>query len=188
GALALAIKYDRGVVLASVSKAKSPLVRDVTTKKITQVTDRVAIIYAGLGADSRVLTSQAQKSCLQYSEKFGENSRMPISVLVSDVASVMQEYTQRAGVRPFGVTLLVAGSGSESVHLYCIDPSGRYSPWKAMAIGKGSSDASILLEQQFRENMDRNEAVELAISVSLSCAEGNATRDDVDMLLIEGRA
>jgi 20S proteasome alpha/beta subunit len=35
--------------------------------------------------------------------------RIPVSQLVGELASVMQEYTQSGGVRPFGVSVLVAG-------------------------------------------------------------------------------
>jgi Proteasome subunit len=39
-------------------------------------------------------------------------------VLVKEVASIMQEYTQRGGVRPFGVSLLVGGTDRTGHHLY----------------------------------------------------------------------
>lgn len=38
--------------------------------------------------------------------------------LVRDTAGVMQEYTQRGGVRPFGVSLLVAGYDDDGPQLY----------------------------------------------------------------------
>ena len=49
----------------------------------------------------------------------------------------MQEYTQSGGVRPFGISLLVAGAdGDGTPRLYQVDPSGAYFGWKATAIGK----------------------------------------------------
>lgn len=49
----------------------------------------------------------------------------------------MQEYTQSGGVRPFGVSLLVAGMDGDGVpRLFQVDPSGAYFGWKATAIGK----------------------------------------------------
>ena len=35
--------------------------------------------------------------------------QIPTAQLVQRVATVMQEYTQSGGVRPFGVSLLIAG-------------------------------------------------------------------------------
>ena len=50
---------------------------------------------------------------------------MPPGQLVSKLASVMQEYTQSGGVRPFGVSLLIAGWDTETdrPYLYQCDPS-----------------------------------------------------------------
>ena len=42
----------------------------------------------------------------------------PVAQLVRDTAGVMQEYTQRGGVRPFGVSLLVAGYDDDGPQLF----------------------------------------------------------------------
>lgn len=59
-----------------------------------------------------------------------------MSQLVRDTASVMQEFTQSGGVRPFGLSLLVAGFDDSGPQLFQVDPSGAYFGWKATAIGK----------------------------------------------------
>ena len=61
---------------------------------------------------------------------------IPVSMLVRELAAVMQEFTQRGGVRPFGISLLLAGFDHNGPQLYQIDPSGSYFAWKASAIGK----------------------------------------------------
>ena len=43
---------------------------------------------------------------------------------------------ESGGVRPFGVSLLMAGYDENGPQLYQIDPSGTYFAWKASAIGK----------------------------------------------------
>jgi 20S proteasome alpha/beta subunit len=54
----------------------------------------------------------------------------------------------RSGVRPFGVSLLVAGADDTGVYLYQVDPSGTYFPWKATAIGKNMVNAKTFLEKR----------------------------------------
>lgn len=39
-------------------------------------------------------------------------------------------------MRPFGVSLMLAGCDDNGPQLYQIDPSGTYFAWKASAIGK----------------------------------------------------
>ena len=45
-------------------------------------------------------------------------------------------FAESGGVRPFGVSLLMAGYDENGPQLYQIDPSGTYFAWKASAIGK----------------------------------------------------
>lgn len=54
-----------------------------------------------------------------------------------------------SGVRPFGVSLLVAGYEKGRGHsLYQVDPSGAYWPWKASAIGKNMTNSKTFLEKR----------------------------------------
>lgn len=118
---------------------------------------------------------------------------------------MMQEYTQMAGVRPFGVALLFAGVEREDAspgdskneatarssraqslsRLYRLEPSGRYSSWKAAAIGKGAAKAEELLQAEFGETLDRQEALKLALSVILRCTPNVINREDVEMTFVE---
>lgn len=51
-------------------------------------------------------------------------------------------------MRPFGVSLLLAGRDENGPQLYQIDPSGSYFAWKASAIGKNYSNAKTFLEKR----------------------------------------
>lgn len=54
-----------------------------------------------------------------------------------------------SGVRPFGVSLLVAGFDNARGHtLYQVDPSGSFWAWKASAIGKNQVNAKTFLEKR----------------------------------------
>lgn len=61
-----------------------------------------------MGPDYRVLVDKARKvSHTDYKRIYNEYP--PTRILVQDVARVMQEATQSGGVRPYGVSLLIAG-------------------------------------------------------------------------------
>ena len=56
---------------------------------------------------------------------------------------------QFRGVRPYGVSLLVAGWDSHrGPSLYQVDPSGSFWAWKASAIGKNMINAKTFLEKR----------------------------------------
>lgn len=48
-------------------------------------------------------------------------------------------------MRPFGVSLMMAGHDENGPQLYQIDPSGSYFAWKASAIGKNMTNAKVRL-------------------------------------------
>lgn len=67
--------------------------------------------------------------------------------LVSD--QLVRLRRSHRGVRPFGVSLLVAGWDiSSGPTLYQVDPSGSYWAWKASAIGKNMVNAKTFLEKR----------------------------------------
>jgi len=52
-------------------------------------------------------------------------------------------------VRPFGVSLLIAGYDDDRPLLYQVDPSGSYFAWKASAIGKNMVSGKTFLEKRY---------------------------------------
>ena len=98
---------------------------------------------------------KARKSAQAYFREYRETK--PVGQLVKSTASVMQEYTQSGGVRPFGVSLLVAGMDGDGVpRLFQVDPSGAYFGWKATAIGKVSVGWEVIVCNSERLAILRN--------------------------------
>ena len=65
-----------------------------------------------------------------------------------DIKSLYIE-AQFRGVRPYGVSLLVAGwDNHRGPSLYQVDPSGSFWAWKASAIGKNMINAKTFLEKR----------------------------------------
>jgi 20S proteasome subunit alpha 2 len=62
---------------------------------------------------------------------------------------IAHQTAESGGVRPFGVSLLLAGRDENGPQLYQIDPSGSYFAWKASAIGKNYTNAKTFLEKRW---------------------------------------
>ncbi|KAK0705362.1 putative proteasome subunit alpha type-2 [Lasiosphaeris hirsuta] len=108
GVTALGIKATNGIVLATEKKSSSPLADPSSLSKISLITPNIGMVYSGMGPDYRVLVDRARKvSHTGYKRIYNEYP--PTRILVQDVARVMQEATQSGGVRPYGVSLLIAG-------------------------------------------------------------------------------
>lgn len=91
GATSLGIKAKNGIVLAT--EKKPPALMDETTfQKITLLTSHIGMVYSGIAPDFRVLVRKGRKAAARYFQQYHEP--IPVSQLVRELASVMQEYTQ----------------------------------------------------------------------------------------------
>jgi len=158
---ALGIKAVNGVVVATEKKMQTPLIDETSVEKTANLTENVGVVYSGLAPDFRVLVKKGRKKAQEYYKVYKEH--IPVSQIVRELASIMQEFTQSGGVRPFGVSLLVAGYDAKGPQLYQVDPSGAYWAWKASAIGKNYLNAQTFLEKRFNEEMEVEDAVHTAI-------------------------
>merc|ERR1719450_1995513 len=105
----------------------------------------------------------------------------PTSQLVHRIASVMQEYTQSGGVRPFGLSLLVCGWDDSTPYLFQCDPSGAYFAWKATAIGKNFVNGKTFLEKRYNESIELEDAIHTAILTLKEGFEGQMTEENIEL-------
>jgi len=179
GGISLGIKAANGVVIASEKKMASVLFEDASLEKIKLFSANVGVVYSGMGPDFRVLArrgrKEAQKYFLQYKEQ------VPVSQLVREVANVMQEFTQSGGVRPFGVSLLMAGVDDDGPQLYQVDPAGSYWAWKASAIGKNSVNAKTFLEKRYDPEMELEDAIHTAILTMKEGFDGSIDENNIEI-------
>ena len=69
--------------------------------------------------------------------------------------------------------------------LYCSDPSGNYSAWKAHATGKNSVNAISQLKDEFKEGFSLKEAMTLAakvLSKSMDSHKPDASKFEIGIL------
>lgn len=100
------------------------------------------------------------------------------------IAKTQQSYTQRGGVRPFGVSSMLAGFDSnKNPQLYLTDPAGTYSSWKANAIG-GRNEKAVqdFLEKNWTNNLGEDAAIRLTIKALLEVVDSGAKNMEVAVL------
>lgn len=184
GVTSLGIKATNGIVLATEKKSASPLIKSDTHSKIALITPDIGAVYSGMGPDFRVLIDASRKiSHTNYKRIYNEYP--PTKILVSEVAKIMQQSTQSGGVRPYGVSLLIAGYDDHNKFgLYQVDPSGSYFPWKATAIGKGAVSAKTFLEKRWNDELELEDAIHIALLTLKESIEGDMNGDTVEIAII----
>jgi len=161
GAPVVGVACSEGAVLAANETPESELEDPDYFRKIYQLDDHVASAIAGLSSDARVLIDQSRVYC--QSNKLLYDEPVDIEVLARRLGDLAQVYTQHAGVRPFGVSMIIAGYDATGSRVLTTDPSGAYRGFKATAVGRKNEEANRLLEEKYRDDMSLDEAVKLAI-------------------------
>ncbi|KAI3389612.1 hypothetical protein SNEBB_007064 [Seison nebaliae] len=181
GAPVVGIKGRNGVVIATEKKQKSILYDDSSIHKVEPISDNCGMVYAGMGPDFRLLVKEARRLGQKYELEYHE--KIPTSQMVQRVAYVMQEYTQRGGVRPFGVSLLICGWDYHlnEPYLYQCDPSGAYFAWKATAIGKHAVNGKSFLEKRYNDELELDDAIHMAILSLKESFEGTMTENNIEL-------
>jgi 20S proteasome subunit alpha 2 len=155
-----------GIVIATEKKTSSILIDDSIIEKVAVVCPNIGIVYSGMGPDFRVLITKARKTAQSYWMMYGEypqqeflhkksqtscNKQLNLGMIFVKSESIrgMADSYPR-GVRPYGVSLLVAGwDRHRGPSLYQVDPSGSFWAWKASAIGKNMINAKTFLEKRY---------------------------------------
>ncbi|KAB0374478.1 hypothetical protein FD755_012970 [Muntiacus reevesi] len=145
GAPSVGIKAANGVVLATEKKQKPILYDEQSVHKV------------------EAITTYRFGNYLIYQEP------IPTAQLVQRVTSMMQEYIQSGGVRPFGVSLLIC------------DPSGAYFAWKAIAMGKNYVNGKAFLEERYNEDLELEDAIHTVILTLKESFEGQMTEDNIEV-------
>ncbi|CAK9304266.1 unnamed protein product [Gordionus sp. m RMFG-2023] len=181
GAPSIGIKARNGVVLASEKKFKSILYDESSVRKVELLSSNCGITYSGLGPDFRLLVKEGRKVAQQYQLVYGES--VSPNQLVQKIAAVVQNYTQSGGVRPFGVSLLIAGWDNDlnKPFLYQCDPSGAYFAWKATALGKNCINGRTFLEKRYNEDLELEDAIHTAILTLKENFEGQITEANIEI-------
>ena len=182
GTAAIVCRNNHSVVFA-VEKKSSELQEIIGSEKIFKVDDHIGAAIAGLTADARVLIDrarvQAQVNILNYDEK--------ISVKDStlNICEYLQLFTQNAGVRPFGVSFLIAGvDPNGEASLYLTDPSGAMWGYKAFAIGAGATEARVYLEENYKEDISDDELKLLPLKTLKELMGDNLNKETCDVAFI----
>ncbi len=160
GNIAVGVKVKNDVIIIAENKLEQ-LMDPGDNTKIFVLDNHIICSIAGLQADARRLIDyarvQAQINRLTYDEAIS------VETLTRRLCDLMQQYTQQAGVRPFGVALMLAGVDESGPELFTTFPSGSYWNWKASTIGRGADTAREYFEKNYNLDLSRDDAIVLGL-------------------------
>ncbi|XP_030564636.1 proteasome subunit alpha type-7-1B [Drosophila novamexicana] len=150
GSTVVGLRTKECVVLGVEKRAIDSLQIERTSRKIKKIDQHMAMTFAGLTADARVLVSRAQVEAQSHRLNFDRPAS--VEYITRYLARLKQTYTQSVARRPFGVSCLIGGFDEDGrPRLFQTDPSGIYYEWSANTTGR--------LGQTVNEYLEKNTAV-----------------------------
>ncbi len=183
GSTALGLVCKEGVVLIADKRITSKLMVPEAIEKMFRIDDHIAVTAAGIISDARVLVDRAQLKAQQHAVTY--DSKIDVLSIVKEICDLKQICTQSAGLRPFGVSMLVAGVEDDGdVKLFLTEPYGLYFQYKATVIGEGEAEIDALLQKKYKQNMSVDEGIRLGLSVMKDFLKGEFNFDRVDAVYV----
>ncbi len=184
GSTTLGIACKDGIVLLSDKRIASKLVVPEAIEKLFKVDDHIAATAAGLIADARVLVDRVQLRAQQHAVTY--DSRIDILSIVKEICDLKQVCTQSAGLRPFGVSMIVGGVEDDgSIKLFLTEPYGLYFQYQAVAIGEGEAEVMQFLLKKYKPNISVDDGIRLGLSALSDYLKEEFNFDRVDAVYIK---
>lgn len=161
GSTAIGIVCKDGVLFVTDKRIVDSLVVPESVEKIWQIDENIGATASGILSDARVLIERSQLKAQQH--RITYDSEIDTLTIVKDICDLKQICTQSAGLRPFGVSLLVAGIDIDGPKLYETDPTGIFFEYKASVIGEGETEVENILQKEYHDDITIEEALKLCL-------------------------
>ncbi|HLE74979.1 MAG TPA: archaeal proteasome endopeptidase complex subunit alpha [Candidatus Bathyarchaeia archaeon] len=181
GATILGIQCAGGVVLGAEENIEI-LEESEYSWKIFKVDDHVGAAIVGLSSDARILIDQAR--IYAQSNKLTYDEPIDTEVVTKRICDIQQMYTQHAGVRPFGVSIIFSGVDKTGTRVFGTHPSGTYRGYKATALGAGRETVLAILKDEYREGMSLEDNIKLAVKCLIKALEARQLPPRIKIVVI----
>mmetsp|Transcript_5418 Transcript_5418/g.7984 ORF Transcript_5418/g.7984 Transcript_5418/m.7984 type:complete len:255 (-) Transcript_5418:31-795(-) len=188
GLTSIGVRGKDCVVLITQKKIQDRLIKAESVTHMFAITPTIGCLATGRIADAR---SQVQRARYEAAEfKFNYGYDVPVSYLAKRMATINQLFTQYAGYRPCGVSLMfcaVDEEDNDGPQLYKVDPAGYYAGFLATASGQKEPDASNILEKNLKDKSDLSfeDTLFTAISSLQSVVNSEFRAEEIEVAVVQ---
>jgi len=182
GTTIVGVTYKDGVVLGADTRATNgPIVADKNCEKIHYIAPNIYCGGAGTAADTENTTDLISSQLALLRLNTGRQSR------VATACKMLKQMLFRYGGH-ISAALILGGVDVEGFHLYTIHPHGSADKLPYVTMGSGSLAAMAVFEAGYKDNMERQEAVDLvenAIASGVFNDLGSGSNIDITVISLE---
>lgn len=151
GLTSIAVRGSNCCVVVGQKKIPDKLIDASSVTNIFNLTPEIGCIMTGRVADARAQVQRAKMEAADFKYKYGY--AITPDLLAKRLANMNQVYTQRAAMRPYGVSMMLVGVDAErGPQIFKVDPAGYYVGFRAAASGVKQTEATNFLEKQFKKS------------------------------------
>jgi proteasome alpha subunit len=183
GSTAIGMVCSDGVLLVTDKRIVDPLIVTEAIEKIFQIDDHIGATASGIISDARVLIERAQIKAQQHRVTYDT----PIDTLsiVKNICDLKQLCTQSGGLRPFGVSVLVAGIDTDGPKLFETDPTGIFFRYNAVVIGEGEEQIEDILHKKYKPSLNIQEGLKICVGALVKVFDENFNAERLDAAVIK---
>jgi len=182
GTTTVGVLFKEGVVLAADKRATvGNIIQSKTVEKILPIGDKLVMAIAGGVGDAQSLSRIIRAEVELY--KYSKGS--PITV--QSAATMLANILQGNKYFPYYVGLILGGYDS-SARLFDFDPFGGLLEHKYVTTGSGSVIAYGVLDEYYKEGMNKDDAVKLAAkAVNAAMKRDIYTGEGIDLVYVTAK-
>ncbi|HZX44830.1 MAG TPA: archaeal proteasome endopeptidase complex subunit alpha [Candidatus Nanoarchaeia archaeon] len=182
GSTAIGMVCSDGVLFVTDKRIVDTLVVPESVEKIWQIDDHIGATASGILSDARVLIERAQLRAQQHRVTY--DTPVDVVTIVKDIANLKQICTQSGGLRPFGVSILIAGIDGNKPTLFETDPTGIFFEYRASVIGEGEVEVEEILQKEYKPDITIEDGFRLCLDALKKVLGENFSIDRIDAAYI----
>ena len=181
GSASIGMVCADGVLIIADKRINDVLMVPESANKISEIDHHIIGTAAGILSDARVLIERAQLIAQQHRVTY--DSSIDVGSIIKDISDVKQQYTQHPGVRPFGVSVMIAGIDSRN-KLFVSDITGNYFEYYSTAIGENDEKIKEQLRKEYKPSIKIEDAIKLGLNIFKDVKAKNFNIENFDAAFV----